>query len=48
MIDMKIWKIAALVALATIPLLLMSTKKKPQVPVYSDTDNIFENELSAD
>lgn len=44
---MKIWKIAALVALATIPLLLMSaTKKKPQVPVYGDTDNIFENELS--
>jgi hypothetical protein len=48
MIDMKIWKIAALVALATIPLLLMSTKKKPQVPVYGDNDNIFENELSAD
>jgi hypothetical protein len=48
MIDMKIWKIAALVALATIPLILMTTKKKPQVPVYSETDNIFENELSAD
>ena len=45
---MKIWKIAALVALATIPLLLISSKKKAQEPVYSDSDNIFENELSAD
>jgi hypothetical protein len=45
---MKFWKIAALVALASIPLLLMSSKKKVQEPVYGDTDNIFENELSAD
>jgi len=45
---MKIWKIAALIALATIPLLLISSKKKAQEPVYSDSDNIFENELSAD
>lgn len=45
---MKFWKIAALVALASIPLLLISSKKKVQEPVYGDTDNIFENELSAD
>jgi hypothetical protein len=45
---MKIWKIAALVALATIPLLLLSQKKKVQEPVYGDTDNIFENELTSD
>jgi hypothetical protein len=46
---MKIWKIAALVALATIPLLLLnSNKKKETQVVHGDTDNIFENELSAD
>jgi hypothetical protein len=45
---MKFWKIVALVALASIPLLLISSKKKVQEPVYGDTDNIFENELSAD
>jgi hypothetical protein len=45
---MKFWKIAALVALATIPLILLSQKKKVQEPVYADSDNIFENELSAD
>jgi hypothetical protein len=45
---MKIWKIAALVALATIPLLLISQKKKAQEPVFVDSDNIFENELSSD
>lgn len=47
-LDMKIWKIAALVALATIPLLLISQKKKAQEPVFVDSDNIFENELSSD
>jgi hypothetical protein len=45
---MKIWKIAALVALATIPLLLLSQKKKAQEPVYGESDNIFDNELSSD
>jgi hypothetical protein len=44
---MKFWKIAVLVALATIPLLLIS-KKKGVEPVCGDTDNIFESELSAD
>ncbi len=47
---MKVWKIAVLVALATIPLLLISSnnKKKIHEPVCGDTDNIFENELTAD
>jgi hypothetical protein len=46
---MKVWKIAVLVALATIPLLLISSnKKRIQEPVCGDTDNIFENELTAD
>ena len=45
---MKIWKIAALVALATIPLLLLSQKRKVQEPVYGDADNIFENELRSE
>jgi hypothetical protein len=45
---MKIWKIAALVALVTVPLLLLSQRKKVQEPVYGDSDNIFENELSSD
>jgi hypothetical protein len=45
---MRIWKIAALVALATIPLLLMSNKKKAVEPICGDSDDIFENELSAD
>ena len=45
---MKIWKIAAIVALATIPLLLLSQKKKAQEPVFVESDNIFENELSSD
>jgi hypothetical protein len=47
---MKFWKIAALVALATIPLILLNSnnRKKESEVIHSDTDNIFENELSAD
>jgi hypothetical protein len=45
---MKIWKIAALVALATIPLILLSQKKKAEQPVYAESDNIFDNELTSD
>jgi hypothetical protein len=48
---MKIWKIAALVALATLPLILLSSnnkQKKHAEPVAGDSDNIFESELSAD
>lgn len=48
---MKIWKIAALVALATIPLILLSSntkQKKHAEPIAGDSDNIFESELSAD
>ncbi len=49
---MKFWKLAAIVALATIPLLLMSGKKKEQEkglqPESGDINDIFERELSAD
>jgi hypothetical protein len=48
---MKIWKIAALVALATLPLILLSSntkQKKHAEPVAGESDNIFESELSAD
>jgi hypothetical protein len=46
---MKIWKIAALVALAAIPVLLMTKKeRKGDHPVVGDPDNIFESELTVD
>ena len=48
---MKFWKIAAIVALATIPLLLMSKKRvqeKGIQPESGDMNDIFERELSAD
>jgi hypothetical protein len=48
---MKVWKIAALVALAAIPVLLISTntKKKDGVrPTAGDPDNIFESELTVE
>ncbi len=45
---MKFWKVAALIALATIPLLFIG-KKRVQVPVAGgDADDIFDHELSAD
>ena len=48
---MKFWKIAALVALATIPLLILGRKKaqeKELQPEVGDSSNIFEQELSLD
>ncbi len=48
---MKFWKIAAIVVLATIPLLLMGKKKaeeKGLQPESGDMNDIFERELSAD
>lgn len=46
---MRIWKFAALVALAAIPILLFSRKdKKGEIPVAGDPDNIFESELTVD
>ena len=48
---MKVWKIAALVALAAIPVLLISTnsKKKDGIrPIAGDSDNIFESELTVE
>ena len=46
---MKFWKVVALVAVATVPILLLARREEPkQVPVAGDPDNIFENELRAD
>lgn len=49
---MKIWKVAALVALAAIPVLLMTNnsnkKKEAARPVAGDSDNIFESELTVE
>jgi hypothetical protein len=48
---MKVWKIAALVALAAIPVLLITTnsKKKDGIrPIAGDSDNIFESELTVE
>lgn len=49
---MKVWKIAALVALAAIPVLLITTnnqkKKDGFRPTVGDSDNIFESELTVE
>ncbi len=46
---MKFWKVVALVAVATVPILLLARREEQkQVPATSDPDNIFENELRAD
>jgi hypothetical protein len=49
---MKVWKIAALVALAAIPVLLISTnnqkKKDGFRPAVGESDNIFESELTVE
>ncbi len=45
---MKFWKFAAIIALAAIPLLLVSKKEKGLRPVSGDPDDIFEQELSVD
>jgi hypothetical protein len=47
----KLWKVAALVALAAIPLILLGRKKTDEkgiVPVSGDESDIFERELSVD
>jgi hypothetical protein len=47
----KFWKVAALVALAAIPLIILGKKKadeKGVVPVSGDESDIFERELSVD
>jgi hypothetical protein len=47
----KFWKVAALVALAAIPLIILGRKKadeKGVVPESGDESDIFERELSAD
>jgi hypothetical protein len=44
----KIWTVAALLAVATIPLIIANTtsaKRKPVVPVAGDANDIFEWEL---
>lgn len=46
---MKFWKVVALVAVATVPILLLARREESkQVPASGDPDNIFENELRAD
>ncbi len=46
---MKYWRFAAIIALAAIPLLLISKNEKKGIrPVSGDPDNIFEQELSVD
>lgn len=49
---MPFWKLAALLALASIPLLLLSnteeSRKPVRQPIADDEDNIFERELTAD
>ena len=44
---MKIWKVAALVALVAVPLILLSKKREEeQLPVAGDPDDIFSQELT--
>jgi len=48
---MKLWKIAALLALATIPLLIIGKKRAQErgfQPEVGDSSNIFEQELNLD
>ncbi len=49
---MPFWKLATLLALASLPLLLLSDteeNRKPVVqPVVDDEDNIFAEELTSD
>jgi hypothetical protein len=45
------WKVAALVALAAIPLIILGKKKEDErgvVPESGDSSDIFERELSVD
>lgn len=44
---MRFWKVAAILALASIPIILLNRKKGVR-PVVGDSDNIFESELSQD
>ena len=47
----KLWKVAALVELAAIPLILLGKKKADEkgiVPESGDESDIFERELSVD
>jgi len=44
---MTLLKIAAIVALASLPILLIK-KERPAPPMAVDTDEIFEHELSSD
>jgi hypothetical protein len=47
----KFWKVAALVALAAIPLIILGKKKDDErgiVPESGDSSDIFDRELSVD
>jgi len=47
---MRFWRVATLLALASIPLLFINTNPKRQSvrPAAGDDDDIFEHELKAD
>ncbi len=49
---MPFWKLATLLALASLPLLLLSTTEEGPKPVHhpaaDDEDDIFERELTTD
>jgi len=46
---MKFWQLVVLVAVATVPVLLLAKREEPKEhPVAGDPDNIFEYELRAD
>jgi hypothetical protein len=42
----SLWAIAALLAVAAIPIILVSREKKAEPPVAGDANDIFEWELS--
>jgi hypothetical protein len=42
----KMWAVAALLAVAAIPIILLSRQKKLDPPVAGDENDIFEWELS--
>jgi hypothetical protein len=42
----KVWAVAALLAVAAIPIILLSREKKPSPPIADDANDIFEWELS--
>jgi hypothetical protein len=42
----KVWAVAALLAVAAIPIIILSKEKAPVPPAAGDSNDIFEWELS--